>query len=39
MPTIARIKRASVTVYKAIIRKDGRVLKTKNFSRKADAKT
>ncbi len=38
MATIAKIPRANGVVYKAIIRKDGRVLKTKTFNRKTDAK-
>lgn len=37
MATIAKIKRANGFVYKAIIRKDGRILKTKTFTRKTDA--
>lgn len=38
MATIAKIKRANGYVYKAIIRKGGRILKTKTFARKTDAK-
>jgi integrase len=38
MATIARIARQGGTVYKAIVKRDGRILKTKTFARKTDAK-
>lgn len=38
MATIARIARQGGTVYKAIVKRGGRVLKTKTFARKTDAK-
>ncbi|MBA1444792.1 MAG: tyrosine-type recombinase/integrase [Chromatiales bacterium] len=39
MATIARIKTSNGFKYKAILRKKGRLLKTKTFTRKADART
>lgn len=38
MATIAKIQKPSGIRYKAIIKADGRILKTKTFTRKADAK-
>jgi integrase len=38
MATISKLDKKSGTRYKAIIRKDGRIVKTKTFTRKRDAK-
>jgi hypothetical protein len=38
LATIARLPRKGGTVYKAIVKRAGRVVKTKTFDRKADAK-